>query len=455
MNEVFRNSIQTAAEEGIAPLLSVCSRELLSLPFNILREFWHEVHKEDGKMQSANIFPVRQGSWRESFLAGLPHLLIAVFIGITGVNANTRLTTVSGIVLMFLFALGLFITIYDTWRSQWPAWSASWYGCIGLIVFILVILPYQDFNPPLRGFIVGAGIFVLLPLSLITLLYWLSRRNPIEGLLMAQPLIILYWIPVLEFIPNHIRSWLIFDMFLLSALTAMTIVRINNIRKAVWMVLGASVVIGLPIAYARTYWHNIPAGHFLAPSIDQMVGMFSIQFLAGAALAIGPVVGWGIWTRGKNHGWVGRVSAGFILMGALVNLFGHFSYWWWYSRNLFLNIFQISAVYKPNGEVSTFLIYAGLTLLMAGVIWLTALIWKKNKLLSIPMVISPLALPLLAVFPVYLGYQISPTVFPFPYIQLHTELIDLIFLAGLTWIALSGWAIGRLYSNPVHLEGVA
>ncbi len=406
-------------------------------------------------MQSTNMLPVQMGSLRESFLAGLPHLLIATFIGIAGVNANTRLTTVSGIVLMILFALGLLLTIHDTRRTQWPAWSASWYGYVGLFIFIIVVLPYQDFNPPLRGVITSAGVFILLPLSLIALLYWLTRRNPIEGLLMSQPLIILYWIPVLEFIPNPIRFWLIFDMFLLSALTSMTIARINNIRKAVWLILGASVLIGLPIAYARTYWHNIPVGHFLAPSIDQMVGMFSIQFLAGAALAIGPVIGWGIWILGKNHGWPGMVSAGFILIGTLVNLFGHFSYWWWYSRTLFLNIFQISAVYKPDGEFSTFLVYAGLTLLMTGVVWLAVLIWKHNKLLSIPMIISPLALPMLAMFPVYLGYRISPDIFPFQYIHLDAGYIQLIFLAGLAWIALSGWAVARLYGKPVHLEGVA
>jgi hypothetical protein len=406
-------------------------------------------------MQSANMFPVRQGSWRESFLAGLPHLLIAMFIGISGANANTRLTAISGMVLMILFALGLLITIHDTWRNKWPAWSASWYGYVGLIIFILVILPYQDFNPPLRGLITSAGIFILLPLSLIALLYWLTRRNPIEGLLIAQPLIILYWLPVLEFIPNHIRSWLIFDMFLLSALTAMAIARINNIRKAVWMVLGASVLIGLPIAYARTYLHNIPVGHFLAPSIDQMVGMFSIQFLAGAALAIGPVIGWGIWILAKNHGWPGKVSTGFILIGTLVNLFGHFSYWWWYSRTLFLNIFQISAVYKPNGEFSTFLVYTGFTLVIAGVVWLAVLIWKRNKLLSVPMIISPLALPMLAMFPVYLGYRISPDIFPFQYIYSDAGYIQLIFLAGLAWIALSGWAVARLHSNSVRIESAA
>jgi hypothetical protein len=186
-----------------------------------------------------------------------------------------------------------------------------------------------------------------------------------------------------------------------------------------------------------------------------MTGMFSIQFLAGTALAISPVIGWGIWILGKNHGWPGKVSAGFILIGALVNLFGHFSHWWWYSRTLFLNIFQISAVYTPDGEFSTFLVYAGVIILIAGVAWLAVLIWKRNKLLSIPMIISPLALPMLAMFPVYLGYRISPDIFPFQYIYLDAGYIQLIFLAGLAWIALSGWAVARLHSNSTRTESVA
>lgn len=126
---------------------------------------------------------------------------------------------------------------------------------------------------------------------------------------MALPLIILYWLPIMEFIPGTIRNWLTVEVFLIGGLTAAAITRINDIQRAVWLVLGASISSGFPIALTRTYWHNIPEGHFLPPSMSQVVDLFSVQFLAGSALAIGPILGWGIWRLVKKYGQAGRMSA--------------------------------------------------------------------------------------------------------------------------------------------------
>lgn len=453
MRDVFRNSVVDAAEKGTFALVHVCGREFMGMPFNVLKEFWHEVRGEDINMQDTSFASLKPGSWGDSFWAGLPHLLIAILFAVTGALVNTRLAALSRVIVVLLLLIGFLATIYYTWRNHWPIWSASWYGYVGLIVLLFAILPYQDWagipDQVFRGFR-----FILLLLSLTTILYWLSRRNPIEGLLMAMPLIILYWFPVMEFVPNSIRFWLTFWIFLLSALAAITITRLNDIQRAVWLVLGASILIGLPITYARTYWHNIPEEHFSPPTIGQMAELFSVPWLASGALVMGPILGWGLWNLGKQYGRVGRVCAGLIILGLLLNLFGHFSYWWWFSGENYLNALQVSALYRPNEASSIFLVYAGLVGMLAGAIRLAILTWEQNKTLSIILIFAPLALPLIARFPTYFGYYIIPAGLRFEFARLSEIYKYLIFFIGALWLVMSGWTVSRLYSNPLR-EGTA
>ena len=446
---VFRDSATDAADDGPLPFVLVCAREFMGMPINILKEFWREIQGEDANLQDTPFAPWEPGSWGDSVWAGLPHLLIALLVAVIGALANTRLATVFGIVLGLLSLAGFLATIYYTWRNHWPAWSASWYGYVGLIVLLFSILPYQDWNGPAEWLFAGLR-FILLFLTVAVLLYWLSRRNPIEGLLMAMPVIILYWFPIMEFVPNSIRFWLIFWLFLLSALTAMTITRLNDIRKAIWLVLGASILIGLPIAYARTYWNNVPVEHSSPPTVGQMAELFSVPWLASAALVLGPILGWGLWNLGRKYGKVGRIGAVVTIIGMVINLFGHFSYWWSFSNHAYLNALQISAVYRPNEASSLSMVYGGLAIILVGAIVLIVQSWKQNKLLSIPLILAPLALPLVAMFPTYFGYYIIPAGFSFEIAKLADIYRYLILLVGALWLVMSGWTVTRLYRQPSH-----
>ena len=232
MHNVFERLVMDASKQGALALILVCSREFMGMPFNILKEIWHEIQGEDAIMQDTLSAPWKPGSWGDSLWAGLPHLLIAILFAVTGALANTGLAVVSRIVLVLLLLVGCLATVYYTWRNHWPTWSASWYGYIGLIILLLGILPYQAWAGLSNQFFTRIRFILLFP-TLAVLLYWLSRRNPIEALLMAMPVIILYWFSVMEFIPNPIRFWLTFWLFLLPALVAITINRLNDINKAV------------------------------------------------------------------------------------------------------------------------------------------------------------------------------------------------------------------------------
>lgn len=453
MHAVFRDSVMDAAEEGKLSLLLVCAREFTGLPLNILKEFWREIQGKESNMQRTQFSSWQPGSWADSVLAGLPHLLIAILFAVTGALVNTRLAALSRVIVVLVLLIGFLATIYYTWRNHWPIWSASWYGYVGLIVLLFAILPYQDWAGIVDQIFQGIR-FILLLLSLATLLYWLSRRNPIEGLLMAMPVIILYWFPVMEFVPNALRFWLTFWTFLLSALTAITITRFNDIQRAVWLVLGASILIGLPIAYARTYSHNIPEGHFSPPTIGQMAELFSVPWLASSALVIGPILGWGLWNVAKKHGNAERASAILIIMGMAVNLFGHFSYWWSFSHQAYLNALPISALYQPTEVSSMFMVFVGLGLILVGAIALAIKSWRSNKLLSVLLILVPLGLPLVAMFPTYFGNYIIPAGFSFEFARLSEIYKYLIFLLGAVWLVMTGWTVARLY-NPRLQEGAA
>ena len=50
MQVVFRDSVNEAGKDGILSLALLCLRELVGMPFNILREFWHELQRKEMKM---------------------------------------------------------------------------------------------------------------------------------------------------------------------------------------------------------------------------------------------------------------------------------------------------------------------------------------------------------------------------------------------------------------------
>ena len=450
MNTVFRDSAVDAADEGTLPLMFLCGREFLGMPFNILKEVWHEIQGEDLNMQELSFAPLKPGTWRDAFWAGLPHLLIAILFATTSALANTGLATVSGIILGFLMLVGFLATILYTWRDHWPAWSASWYGYVGLIVLLFSIVPYENWNGlPERPF--ASLRYVLWLLTLAILLYWFSRRNPIEGLLMATPVIILYWFPVMEFIPNSIRFWLTFWLFLLPGLTAILITRLNNIRTAIWLALGASLLTGLPIAYARTYWNNIPPQHASPPSLGGMAELFTVPWLTSAALALAPILGWGLWSLGKKYDRVGRISAVVTILGITTNLFGHLSYWWHFSGHGFLNALHLSI--RPTIASSLFMVGVGFAVTVIGTVFLAWLTWKNDKLLSLTLIPISLALPLVAMFNTYFGNHVIPAGFTFEFVELADAYRYIILLLGVAWLATSGWTITHLYSAPTLTSG--
>lgn len=125
---VFRDSINDATRDGILQLLLTCSRELGGLPFNILREFWHEFRRKEttmaanGKIEPKSVMDVRAGHG-EAWIAALPFVLF----GIASMIGKIRLPFLGVYTELAFYAivlLGLFIGLI----REFPRWAFSYLG---------------------------------------------------------------------------------------------------------------------------------------------------------------------------------------------------------------------------------------------------------------------------------------------------------------------------------------
>jgi len=230
MRQVFADAVadvETSHARYLRRALSLgalCWRELRGALVSLLHEHWHEVTRKEIRMrESAAINRAaggtqaileeghEPGSWRDAALAGLPHLLMALIIGLPGLlraygvlAPYTQGMPISE-TLLGLGLVGAIIAVLITaWRRGWPRWSASWYA-YGLVVIALpMVMLLQDGTTP--TVLSGASMFVVAPLALAWMLYRVSVWDRLKGLLAALPAVAAAWHPILEFVPFPVRA---------------------------------------------------------------------------------------------------------------------------------------------------------------------------------------------------------------------------------------------------------
>jgi hypothetical protein len=135
MQEVFRTSLDEAAKRGWLILVITCARELIGLPFHILREFWHEFERKETVMVTSETVAQEisnsvRSSHGEAFLSALPFAVFGVVCMIGKIRAPwvgiyTYLT------FYFLVLLGLLIGLV----KAFPRWAYSYLGWSVLYVW--------------------------------------------------------------------------------------------------------------------------------------------------------------------------------------------------------------------------------------------------------------------------------------------------------------------------------
>jgi hypothetical protein len=128
MQVVFSDSIHEASKGGIFPLVLLWLRELVGLPFNILREFWYEFGRKEtimvtnAKVEQEVSNSVRSSHW-EAFLSALP---FAVF-GVVCMIGKIRVPWV-GIYVYVAFYLFVLLGLLIGLVKAFPRWAYSYLG---------------------------------------------------------------------------------------------------------------------------------------------------------------------------------------------------------------------------------------------------------------------------------------------------------------------------------------
>lgn len=457
MQATFQEALTAAGTASKRSLARMCMRELRDLPVGLLREQRRARRAERLEITTVSAGagnhrvpgnPPASGRWQEALWAGLPHLLLALFIGLTsltpvGDQFSSDLQPLAPVItaVAALSVLTVLLVVqFRAWREGWPLWSASWclYVAVPILVLPMGFLQRAPFARAER--LDSAFIYIVVPLALGFLFYRLIRRDRFMGLLAVLPLVALLWTPVLEFVPTPLRDWLIVAAWLLVGLTAIACVRLANAGTAIWLALGMNLLIGLPYACAQTYLKVLPDGAPVwqtdPPAVVDFVHTFAPPFLSLATLILGPALIWRLRDIGRQGGRRGVRRYRLAAVGFTLMVIGNLAAYWTMLRDWLSGDYLVFQV----------LVYGGLGLYLCASLALLAAAPHRKRLTTVApcalLVWVLLGLPLVLMLPLLLGMRAMPRRMPFAFLHMHDARLT-VYGLGFVWLLLAGWLASR------------
>ncbi len=241
------------------------------------------------------------GTWGAVILAGLPHLLMGLLIGVGKLMDPTILIS-QNISLALGISLGLFVVaiLLIAWRDGWPLWSASWYFYGTWVTFLVIGLIIENLNLKDSWRYTNA-LFIGWILLCIVGYFLLLSQSKLHGFLSVAFLFPFLSLTILEFIPNPIETWFAIGVGVMAVFAAGIIVRIRGFRPSLLLVLGFNFAVGLVWAYINEYKLDLPDGRPThIPSFSnflEILGFYSILSLGVIAI---PFILSGLWNFGRN-----------------------------------------------------------------------------------------------------------------------------------------------------------
>jgi hypothetical protein len=241
----------------------------------------------------------------DAFLAGMPHLLMGLLIGIGKLLSATEVYPPSQAVSSFVGVfLGLLVVVVliAAWRLGWPLWSASWYlygTWVGMVIIALGI-ERLDLNQPWRY---NDALFLGWVILILIGYFRLLIKDRLKGLLAIAFIFPILGVPMLEFVPNPIEGWVGIGLGLMAALAVGGIMRMGDFRTALGLVIVVNVIAGFTLAYVGEYKmtdlpSNIPAH---VPRFTNFLELLTLYSVFALGLIAAPFVLQGLWDIGKRR----------------------------------------------------------------------------------------------------------------------------------------------------------
>ncbi|MCJ7703622.1 MAG: hypothetical protein MUO62_18730 [Anaerolineales bacterium] len=306
MGDVFSQ----AAHQSTANAINLFLRELRDLPANLLLQHWLAIRKEGIPMTTISsssdvqiqLTEPQPGTWGAAILAGLPHLLMGLLIGVGKLLDQTiRINQNISTALVISLALLVVAILCYAWRYGWPLWSASWY-LYGTWVSIAIIglgIESLDLEDSWRY---TNAMFLGWILLCIVGYFFILAKSKLHGLLSVAFLFPLLSLVMMEFVPNPIEGWLAISVGLLAAMAAGTILRVADLLPALGLVLGLNLAVGLALAYISEYkMLDLPSGlpaH--VPRFTNFLEFLAFYSIFGLGVVTIPFILRGLWNFGRR-----------------------------------------------------------------------------------------------------------------------------------------------------------
>jgi hypothetical protein len=247
MQVVFRDSLKDAIKDGLRPLIILCLREYGGLPFNLIREFWHELQRKETRMLDENTVPSPENSATaaQAIMGSLPFLVFGLFLILIEIPIDWKLPawfdTFAGVIfvsLLILPAIGFGIG----WVQKFPRWSYPYAG----MAFVMALYIANVTTPGLN--ILGYPIFGREP-------WGLRAGIPLAIALIAALAISRSFQPFVKLFTNVWEDWSILSYLmvgLLPLLIAFQFDEIDRLYSLYFMVPFAVLLVGMVLLYLRS-----------------------------------------------------------------------------------------------------------------------------------------------------------------------------------------------------------